>query len=154
MKILVVSSYLPYPLFSGGHVRLYNLLRELSVKHEITLVCEMRSHQTQEDTAAVKKFCKEIHVVERRKQWSPGVIFQTAISSLPFLLAGHNLPEMKKILTRLLASKKFDVIHIETFYVYQNLPKTTVPTVLVEHNIEYKVYARFEKTAPIFVKPL
>lgn len=154
MKILIVSSYLPFPLFSGGHVRLFNLLKELSKKHEVTLVCEKRLHQTERDIQAVKKICKAVYVVERKKQWSVGVIFQTAVSSLPFLLAGHNLPEMQQIISRLLKNTRFDVIHVETFYVYQNLPDTSLPTVLVEHNIEYKVYARFEKTTPIFIRPL
>src|SRR5579883_2960949 len=101
MKILLVSSYLPYPLFSGGNVRLYNLIKEIADKHEITLVCEKRKHQTQQDIDAVKKYCKEVFVVERKKQWSPQVITQTALSPLPFLLAGHNLPSMKSILIKI-----------------------------------------------------
>lgn len=154
MRILVVASYLPYPLFSGGHVRLYNILKELSKRHSITLVCEKRHHQTEEDVLAVKKFCKEIYTVNRKKQWSPETIFQTAVSAYPFLLSGHALPEMKKILEKLLRTEKFDVVHIETFYVYQNLPKTYLPTVLVEHNIEYSVYQRFTNTAPLLLRPL
>lgn len=154
MKILVVSSFLPYPLFSGGHVRLYNLLKELSSRHEITLVCEKRKHQTEEDIDNVKKICKDVFVVERKKQWSPSVVLHTAISSLPFLLAGHTLPAMKKIISKLLKENSFDVIHIETFYVAQNVPQTDVPTVLVEHNIEYKVYQRFVDNAPFLLKPL
>lgn len=154
MKVLVVSSFLPFPLFSGGHVRLYNLLKELSKKHEITLVCEKRHHQTKSDVDALKKICKGVYVVERRKQWSAGVIFHTAISSLPFLLAGHTLPKMKEILEKLLAENTFDVIHVETFYVSQNIPETTIPTVLAEHNIEYKVYQRFVDSAPLLLKPL
>ncbi len=154
MKILIVSSFLPFPLFSGGQVRLYNLLKELSQKHEITLVCEKRKHQTQSDVDVVKKVCKDIFVVDRKKQWSAEVVLKTVISSYPFLLAGHDLPEMKKILSQLLKEKQFDVIHVETFYVYQNLPETSLPVVLVEHNIEYNVYERFAKTAPILVKPL
>ena len=49
MKILMISSYLPYPLYSGGQVRLFNLIKELSGKHEITLICEKRKHQTDDD---------------------------------------------------------------------------------------------------------
>ncbi len=153
MRILIVSSYLPYPLFSGGHVRLYNLLKELSRHNEITLVCEKRSHQTESDVEEVKKFCKALYFVNRKKQWSPEVIFQTAISAYPFLLSGHKLPRMQQILTKLLKDEKFDCVHIETFYVYQNLPQTNIPIVLVEHNIEYAVYQRFTKRAPVLIRP-
>jgi len=59
MKILVVSSYLPYPLFDGGSIRLFNLLKQLQTKHEITLICELRPHQTKQDVAALEKICKK-----------------------------------------------------------------------------------------------
>src|ERR1051326_5282452 len=143
MRILLVSSYLPYPLYSGGHVRLYNLIKELSLKHTITLVCEIRGYQTQEDMKEVKKFCEQIITVPRKKQWSIHNVFKTGISRYPFLLTGHTLPEMKKEIVKLLNEKHFDVIHVETFYVFQNLPKTYLPIVLAEHNIEYLVYQRY-----------
>ncbi len=154
MRILVVSSFLPYPLYSGGHVRLYNLLKELSNNHKIILVCEKRNHQTQKDIDEVKKICEDVITVERKKQWSPNNVIKTAISSLPFLLVGHNLPEMKQKIIEVLKDKHVDVIHVETFYVWQNLPKTYVPVVLVEHNIEYQVYQKFMKRSPVLVQPL
>lgn len=153
MKILLVSSYLPYPLDSGGHVRLYNLLKAVSKNHEVTLVCEKRPYQTEKDIAEIKKICKEVITVERKKQWSIKNIANTAFSSFPFLLVGHTSLEMKNIIVNLLNTRHFDVIHVETFYVYQNLPKTYLPVVLVEHNIEYMVYEKFAKTAPIYLKP-
>ncbi|MGI8420346.1 MAG: glycosyltransferase family 4 protein [Candidatus Levyibacteriota bacterium] len=148
MKILVVSSYLPYPLFSGGQVRLYNLLKELSARHEITLVCEMRSHQSKEDIKELEKICKHVITVPRKKQWSMSNVVKSASSHNSFLSTGHTLSEMKKKLAEIMAQEKFDVIHVETFYVMQNLPQTSLPIVLVEHNIEYTVYEKFRNRAP------
>lgn len=154
MNILVVSSFLPYPLFSGGHVRLYNILKNLSKTHSIYLVCEIRDHQTPRDVDEVKKICKEVYTVKRKKQWSIDTIIKTAFSPHPFLLVGHTSSQMKKIISTLLQEKKIDIIHVETFYVFQNLPSTEVPIVLVEHNIEYLVYKRFVETAPFIVRSL
>lgn len=154
MRILIVSSFLPYPLLSGGQVRLFNIIKELSQNNEITLVCEMRRNQTQKEVDEIKKFCKNVFTVQRKKQWSPQVIFTTAISSLPFLLAGHKIVEMKNILVKLLQEEMFDIIHVETFYVLQNVPKTTIPIVLIEHNIEYRVYQRFVDSSPLLLRPL
>ncbi len=154
MKILIVSSYLPFPLTSGGHIRLFNLLKELSKNHELTLVCEKRQLQTSDDIKEVNRFCKEIFVVDRLKQWSLQTIAKTGFSPYPFLLTGHRNNKMKKILKKLLDEKHFDLIHIETFYVMQNLPIVTIPTVLVEHNIEYLVYKRFAQFAKIALRPL
>lgn len=153
MNILVVSSYLPYPLYSGGHIRLYNLLKMLAKRHSITLVCEKRSHQTESDVAAVKKFCQEIITVEKKNQWSAENIIRTAVSGYPFLMVGHTSSEMKDVLRNILQKKSFDLIHVETFYVMQNLPRVQIPVVLVEHNIEYLVYRRYANQAPLFIRP-
>ncbi len=154
MKILMVSSYLPYPLFSGGQIRLYNIIKNLSSRHEITLVCEKRSNQTEEDVNEVAKICKKVVIIDREKQWSVQNIIKTGFSKNPFLLTGHKSLEMNQAIDKLLSEEDFDLIHVETFYVMQNLPKTTIPVVLVEHNIEYLVYERFVRKALIFLKPL
>lgn len=154
MKILMVSSYLPYPLFSGGHIRLYNILKLLSEKHQITLICEKRDWQTEEDVLEVKKVCEHVETVERKKQWTVPNIIKTEFSLSSFLVVGHTNKDMKKKIKKALDRENFDLIHIETFYVMQNMPKTDIPIVLVEHNIEYLVYQRFANMAPIFVQPL
>lgn len=154
MNILVISSYLPYPLHSGGHVRLFNIIRELSKTHQITLVCEKRDHQTEDDILEVKKYCKEVITVPRKKQWSFENILKSGYSTLPFLMIGHTSQEMREKIQHLLNTQKFDVLHVETFYVYQNIPDTELPIVLVEHNVEYLVYKRYVQNAPFFLRPL
>lgn len=154
MKILLVSSYLPYPLYSGGNVRLYNLIKYLSQDHDITLICEKRDNQTEEDIEEVEKICHKVITVNRKKQWSLSNIFKTGLARNPFLLVGHTLPEMKKLIEEELARTQYDLIHVETFYVLQNVPATSVPLLLVEHNIEYIVYERFAKKSPFFLRTL
>ena len=152
MKILMVSSYLPYPLKSGGEIRLYNLIKNIAEKHEITLICEMRDYQTKEDIAEVKKFCKKVITVKRKKQWSAANILKTGLSMNPFLIVGHASEEMKLAIKDELVRQRYDLIHVETFYVYQNLPKVSIPVILVEHNVEYLAYERYAKLANPFLK--
>ena len=154
MKILMVSSYLPFPLFSGGHIRLYNLIKNLSKDHEITLICEKRDFQKQEDVKEVEKICKKVIVVLRRKQWTVENILKTGFSKNPFLITGHTNNKLKLAIQDELVREKYNLIHVETFYVYQNLPKVNIPVVLVEHNIEYMVYQRYAKLANPLLKPL
>ncbi len=154
MNILIVSSYLPYPLYSGGHIRLYNLIKELHKKHSITLICEMRPSQTSEDINEIKKICKAVITVPRQKQWSLNNILKTAFTLDPFLVAGHTNKLLRGAIEECLSQEKFDVIHVETFYVMQNIKHTTIPIVLVEHNIEYLVYQRFSDNAFPLLRPL
>ena len=153
MKILMVSSFLPYPLFNGGNIRLYNLLRHLSKKNEITLICEKRDYQTQKDIEEIKKFCKKVIAVDRKKQWSFKNILKSVFSFDPFLVIGHTSLEMKNKIKKELIEENFDLIHVETSYVFQNLPKTNLPIFLVEHNIEYLVYKRYVDELPFWIRP-
>ncbi len=153
MKILVVSSFLPYPLRSGGHVRLFNILKGLSKNHAITLVCEKRAYQTLSDEEEVKKICKEVITVQRKKQWSLSNIVKTGFGLYPFLIVGHSSDEFKRAIKTALEKDRYDLIHAETFYIFQNIPKTSIPTILVEHNIEYKVYGRYLRHTPFVLRP-
>ncbi len=153
MRILIVSSFLPFPLFSGGHIRLFNLIKKLSEKHEIILIGEQRDYQTQDDLKELKKICKEIISVPRQKQWSIQTILKTGLSTYPFLMTGHTSNNFKEKIQNVLDSNKIDLIHVETFYVMQNLPKTDIPVVLIEHNIEYLVYQRYLQRVPVVFRP-
>ncbi len=150
----MISSFLPYPLLSGGNIRLYNLLKYLHKKHEITLICEKRDFQKDSDVKKVEEVCFKVITVPRKKQWSASNLVKTAISPKPFLMVGHDLPEMRSIIKDLLSSRKFDLIHVETFYVMHNLPKTKIPIVLVEHNVEYLIYKRYAHNSNVLFRPL
>jgi glycosyltransferase involved in cell wall biosynthesis len=154
MNILLVSSYLPFPLFSGGHIRLYNLIKELSSKHKITLICEKRDHQGDVEINELRKICKKVITVPRRKQWSLKNILKSGFSTLPFLVVGHTSEEMQREIRKEINENQFDLIHVETSYVMQNIPMTKIPIVLAEHNVEYLVYKRFADKAPLLLKPL
>lgn len=155
MRILIVSSYLPFPLFSGGHIRLYNIIKRLTEKnHQVTLICEKRENQTEEDINEIAKICKQVIPVERKKQWSLQNILHTGFSKKSFLITGHTNEDMQRKIVELLKNNSFDLIHVETSYVMQNVPQTHIPIVLVEHNIEYLVYQRFVNNAPLLLRPL
>lgn len=182
-------------------MRLYNLIKELSDEHEITLVCEKRTNQSVQDIKEVEKICKKVITVERKKQWSVGNVLKAGTSQHSFLVTGHTHPLMQQKIQEELETNKFDLIHVETYYVMQNLPSyltsfrrksesrldssriTTapgsrisplsskrapslrsvrqsgmtdqeIPIVLVEHNIEYKVYEKFLQRVPAFSRLL
>ena len=100
MNILMVSSYLPFPLLSGGNIRLYNLLKLLSRKHKITLICEKRPNQTEADVREVEKICEKVITVKRNKQWSVKNIVKTGFSLSPFIITGHQSKEMTKVIEK------------------------------------------------------
>ncbi len=144
MNILFVSALLPYPLYSGGQARIYNLLKVLSKKHTITLCAFIRDEKERE-YAKQLSFLHEVKMVMRGKgmQWK---YIKKALGSLPLLLATYDNARMREELQHQLATGTYDLVHVEPFYVFPSLPKLSIPLVVAEHNIEYAVYAKHAKS--------
>ena len=102
MKILFVSAVLPYPLHSGGQIRIYNLLKRLSRHHSTTLVSFIRS---EEERAYEKElgFCTSVHMVMRGRAWQPKYYIGAIFSSYPFLLCTYDNRRMRETLEGLMA---------------------------------------------------
>ena len=151
----MVTPYVPYPPSSGGQIRTYNLLKYLSQGNEITLVALYKNDEEKKYEIHLEKYCKKIYLCKRPSSpWQFKNIFKTIFSSSPFLVVRNYSDEARMVINRLLQQEKFDVIHAETFYVMPHIPKTKVPTVLVEQTIEYKVYKHFINSLPFYLRLL
>lgn len=155
MKILMLTPYLPYPPSSGGQIRSYNLIRELSKKHEITLCSLIKFDSERKYIKKLEPFCKKVYVFKRpEKAWTLTNILRTGFSSWPFLvIRNFSIPEKKALIE--IVKDGFDIIHAETFYVSPHIPKTKTPVVLVDQTIEYQVYKHYVDNYRLpFLKPL
>ena len=154
MNILVVAAVLPYPLHSGGQIRMYNLLKKLSKSHAITLVSFIRNDSERKYSRDLS-FCKSVHMVMRGRAWQPKYYLSSVFGAYPFLLATYDNRKMKDILTDLIRRGEFDLVHVEPFYVLPSLPPNGLPLVVSEHNIEYAVYDGYVQKFPIpILRPL
>jgi len=154
MKILMVTPYVPYPPASGGQIRTLNLLKYLSRKNDIYLVSLYKHEDEKRHIEFLTKYCKEIHLCKRpEKPWQLKNILTAIFTSKPFLIVRNFSENAKSTIKDLLKRVQFDVIHSETFYVMPHIPKTHVPTLLVEQTIEYKVYKHFVDGLPFFIRP-
>lgn len=155
MKILMLTPYLPYPLLSGGQIRTYNLLKKLADKHEITLFALIKDDAERQYIAELEKYCKKVQVFNRsKKPFTVQNVFKALLSSHPFLVIRNHAPQTIKAIEQELSQNHYDLIHAETFYMMPHLPRTTIPTILVEQTIEYLGYESYAKKAPFFLKPL
>lgn len=151
----MLTPYLPYPPASGGQIRTLNLLKYLRNKNEITLISLYKNDGEKKYLPYLKPYCKEVYLCKRpEKPWTFKNIYRSVFSSKPFLIVRNYSEEATELVTRLLREEHFDVIHAETFYIMPHILDTTIPIVLVEQTIEYKVYQHFVNTLPFFVRPL
>ncbi len=155
MKILVFTPYVPYPPNSGGQTRTFNLIKNLSRKHEITSFSFLRTDQKEPDLSELKKYCRKIKIFRRKKSWdSPQKILATGFSLYPYLVNMYKDILVEKAISEELKSQKYDLIHLETYYIMPNIGETSVPILLSEQTIEYLVYQHYAETTSLwFLKP-
>jgi polysaccharide biosynthesis protein PslH len=145
MKILFVSAVLPYPLYSGGQIRIYNLLKRLSGSHEITLFSFIRKEEERTHVDQLS-FLHSVHMVYRGRAMTPRYLVKM-FGDYPLLLETYTNELMRQVISKELKSNHYDLVHIEPFYVYPSVPEVSIPLVVAEHNIEHTVY---EANARIF----
>lgn len=149
----MVTPYLPYPPASGGQIRTLNLLKYLSKKNIISLVCLYKKESDKRFVSYLKPYCREIYLCKRsEKPWHIRNILGSVFSFYPFLIVRNFSIDAKKTLQRLLKEQSFDVIHTETFYVMPHVPKTKIPIMLVEQTVEFKVYQHFVNSLPFIFR--
>ncbi len=155
MKILFVSAILPYPLYSGGQIRIYNLLKRLAGIHEIHLYSFIRS-ESEKKYLPELSFCKSVTTVHRGRVWQPKYLLKSMIGSYPLLWQSYHNSEMLALLSDEISMGNYDCIHIEPGYVWPSIPtEHRIPIVVAEHNIEHTVYESYVRKFKIGVlRPL
>lgn len=156
MKILMFTPYVPYPPNSGGQIRTFNLIKNLSKKHEITSFSFRRSDHGIPELTELKKYCRQVRTFSRKKSFqSPLKILRTGFSRYPYLVNMYRHRQTQQAIAQELSSRTYDLIHVETYYIMPNLPNTSVPVLLAEQTIEYQVYQHYASSSPIWpIKPL
>lgn len=156
MKILMLTPYLPYPLLSGGQIRTFNLLKNLKDKHEITLFSLIKNESDRQYVKDLEPLCHKVRVFKRSsKPFTLKNILRTGFSLFPFVVTRNLVPATMQGVKEELALEAYDLIHAETFYMMPNIPKTSIPTILVEQTIEYLGYQSYTQSSKMqLVKPL
>lgn len=111
MNILFLSAWFPYPPDNGSRIRIFNLIRQLSRWHEITLLSFTNHERDREHVGSLKRFCREVEVVPGKefRPWSPRAL-GGFLSSRPRWLVDVYDPKMRACVERALAHQCFDVV--------------------------------------------
>ena len=143
MNVIVVTAQLPYPPRSGVTVRVYQLLRQLVRRHNVTLLsC---AEPAQRD--AVMELRKELPVVviERSQQSRAAKRshqLRSLVSMQPFSSRQAYSEDLQRTLDELCAATSCDVVQIEGTVLGGLSVPSAVRVVLDEHNIDYEVFER------------
>ncbi len=126
MRILVVSPFPPYPPADGGKVRVFNLIRELSRRNEMTLLCFYNGGSELSALKELERYCR-VEAVERKELTGlPSLLFNVrhVLSPYPIISVAYRSKRMAERLNTLLASGSFDVVQIELTEMGPYLPES------------------------------
>ena len=127
---------------------MYQLVRELSRRHQVTLLTYGRENETPqaevENIAALRAVGAEVHVVPppRPLGGKRGAQALSLLSPRSYQTASLRSPAMQDAVTRLLAGSAFDLIQVESSQMAAFDFGSRVPLVLDEHNLEYELLYR------------
>src|SRR5215213_10985235 len=126
MKILFLTAHLPYPPFSGGRRREFELISRLSRSFDIYLISITKSWRT--DSMYINdllQYCRSVNLFEAA---APPTNKQQQYALYPDQMKKHISEEASSYISFLLKNQSFDVVHIEGYYLLQHLPtKLEVP---------------------------
>lgn len=121
MKVVVVTPRFPYPMRDGLLIRMHNLLRQVSGKHEVTLASLASQPPTPAESEAVRGLVNDMVVFPRSRSVAREGI--NALLSLaggrPFTIARYFSRELHGFLSEADEAGTFDVAHFHTIHMGQ-----------------------------------
>ena len=155
MKILFLSPTLPFPLTDGGRIRVFNLLKQIATKNDVTLLALETQPTDVEAVAELQQLDIQVHLV-RNTPTLPRVSFGTLVTALrerqPITVARYARPAYRQKFRELIATENYDLVHYEMFHTAQFRADTDLPGVLSQQNVDSAIWRRLcdETTHPFY----
>ncbi|ACB52685.1 putative Glycosyl transferase, group 1 [Crocosphaera subtropica ATCC 51142] len=148
MKLLMICATFPYPPSRGGtQVRTFNLLKQLSYHHEITLVTQKAEDVTNEEVGALKHWVKTLMLFPRPAHPTTGLLqkinrfSQFVITGTPPNVSFLYDQSIQNWLDEAVENNYFDVITCEhsvnEIYIRPHW-KNKIKTILNSHSSVYR----------------
>lgn len=111
MKILYLTSRLPYPPYRGDKLRNWIWLTSLSKKHDIILVTFVASKEEAKLVRHLQNVCKQVYTVYLSR-WRSIINCLIALwRRIPFQVAYYQSREMHSLIRQLVECEKPDILH-------------------------------------------
>lgn len=115
MKLLFLTSRLPYPPNRGDRLRAFHFLRELSETHEITLVSFIANETERAYIPMLSPYCAAIHVVKQSLWQSVTAVLRNLWQPQPLQLHYYESVIMRQLVGQLVAEGQFDAAYVHLF---------------------------------------
>ncbi|MBI3491887.1 MAG: hypothetical protein HY047_08920 [Acidobacteria bacterium] len=153
MRILWVKVGGLWPLSTGGRLRSFHILKELSARHHVTL---LTTHAAHEDPECLARELPGVDVFsvahDPAKHGSASFAYalgRSWLSPLPVDLWRWRVPPLRAEAERRLSRQALDLCVADFLAAAPNVPLDgPVPVVLFAHNVEHAIWKRLAMVEP------
>lgn len=161
MRILWVKVGGLWPLNTGGRLRSFHIIAELSRTHQVTLLTTHGPADDPEELKARLPNCERVvSFPYAAPKWnSPrfaAALLRSWFSHLPVDLWKHRVAPLREETSRLMESNAVDLCVADFLFAVPNVPLGgPVPVVFFAHNVEYMIWKRLAETkTSLWQRPL
>ncbi len=130
-------------------MRVYQLARQLSARHHVTLLTYAGGNATGEDRRHASWFeAAEVVPKPRAHRFKRRAQLASVLTPRSYHLGNLRSGEMRRAIGRLLHGRSFDLVQVESSQMAAMIPESDAPVVLDEHNVEFMLLARIARTEP------
>ena len=151
MRILLVFPFVPYPPDDGGRIGFFNPIKYLSRSNDVSVVT-FAKREDEDAVKGLKGICESVFVFNRpagdRYRLIRGVFGNPPASSAKYwhVKAGEFIRSVA-------SSRRSEIVEFHHLNTAAYRPFVAdIPAILREHNVEYKVWERYAKSAPRFIE--
>lgn len=152
LRILWVKVGGLWPLNTGGRLRSFHLIRELSETHEVTVLTTHAPDQDPEELARQLPQCREVaslpHTpVKRSSARFFLALIRSWLTPLPVDLLKSRIDRLQQEVKERLSRQRYDLVIADFLVAVPNVPLDgDTPVLFFSHNVEYMIWRRLQAT--------
>lgn len=152
LRILWVKVGGLWPLNTGGRLRSFHMLRELSRSHELTVLTTHSPTQDPEELARQLPDCRRVWSVPYRPAKKNSGRFLLALlrswlTPMPVVVFKSRVRALQAEVERSLETGGYDLVVADFLFAVPNVPVDgETPVLCFSHNVEYMIWKRLEAT--------
>ncbi len=130
MKLLILTSRVPWPLDKGDKLRIYHQIRYLSKDYDVELIALSTENENPNSKDELLKYCSKVHFINISKFDIIIGLIRAYFRGLPFQLGYFYNSKANKKIQKIIKDSKPDFLYGQLVRVAEYLRKYNIPKVL------------------------
>jgi polysaccharide biosynthesis protein PslH len=146
MRILFLSTIVPYPPHGGIYQRTYNILKRLAAVHDVIFVGFEKTADDRQNVEHIRKLCSEVYTYRLPDDWSKSALYYGLIknifNTLPYTSQKYHLTAVADLIRKKSLDGEIDAVHIDITDLATYGDYTfSLPKIITHHNINSQLWA-------------